>query len=85
MATLVYALCALTSTLCAALLARGYVQTRARLLLWASLCFAGLALNNVLLFVDLRVVPETDLSVWRSLPALGGLLLLIYGMVWDSR
>lgn len=85
MATLVFALCALTSLLCMALLVRGYLQSRARLLLWASLCFAGLALNNVLLFVDLRVVPTVDLSVWRSLPALVGLMVLIYGLVWDAR
>ena len=85
MATLVYALCALTSLLCFALLVRGYLRTRARLLLWASLCFAGLALNNVILFVDVRVVPAVDLSAWRALPALAGVLLLVYGLVWDSR
>lgn len=85
MATAVYALCALTSLLCVVLLVRGYMQSRARLLLWASFCFAGLALNNVLLFVDLRVAPMVDLSVWRSLPALVGLSVLIYGLVWDAR
>ena len=85
MATLVYALCALTSIVCAALLARGYRQSGTRLLLWAALCFTGLALNNVLLFVDLGVVPTMDLSVWRSLPALAGLVVLIYGLVWDTR
>ncbi len=85
MAPLVYALCALTSLLCVVLLVRGYLATRARLLLWASLCFAGLALNNVLLFVDLQMVPTVDLSVWRSLPALAGVMLLVYGLVWDAR
>lgn len=84
MATFVYALCALTSLLCALLLARGYRATRARLLLWSSLCFAGLALNNLLLFIDMRVVPSIDLSAWRSLPALAGLVILIYGLVWDA-
>lgn len=84
MATFVYGLCALTSLLCALLLARGYRATRARLLLWSSLCFAGLALNNVLLFIDMRVVPSMDLSAWRSLPALAGLVILIYGLIWDA-
>jgi Family of unknown function (DUF5985) len=84
-ATLVYALCGLTSILCAALLARGYRRSGTRLLLWSALCFAGLALNNVILFIDLRVVPTVDLSVWRSLPALAGLVVLIYGLVWDAR
>lgn len=84
MATIVYLLCALTSIACAVLLLRGYAASRVRLLLWGGLCFAGLALNNVLLFVDLGLAPELDLSVWRSLPALAGLLLLVYGLIWDS-
>lgn len=85
MATIVYALCGLTSIACAVLLLRAYSASRVRLLLWAGLCFVGLALNNVLLFVDMRMVPGMDLSVWRSLPALAGLLLLVYGLVWESR
>jgi heme/copper-type cytochrome/quinol oxidase subunit 4 len=85
MATFVYALCALTSLACAVMLVRGYRQSRVRLLLWAGLCFCGLALNNLLLFVDMRVVPTVDLSVWRTLPALAGVALLIYGLVWDAR
>jgi hypothetical protein len=85
MATLVYSLCALTSLACAALLLRGYRASRARLLLWSGLCFAGLAANNVLLLIDKRVVPTLDLSLWRSLPALAGVALLLYGLVWETR
>ena len=83
--TVVYALCALTSTLCAVMLLRGYVRSRVKLLLWSGLCFVGLALNNVALFVDLRVLPETDLSVVRTIPAVIGVAILIYGLVWESR
>jgi len=85
MATLVYVLCALTSAACAVLLLRGYLRNRVRLLLWVGLCFIGLALNNMLLFVDVRMVPAVDLSLWRSLPALAGLLVLIFGLVWETR
>jgi hypothetical protein len=85
MATIIYALCALTSVLCAVLLLRGYLASGARLLLWAGLCFVGLGLNNTLLFVDLGLIPEVDLTVWRSMPALVGLALLIYGLVWETR
>jgi hypothetical protein len=85
MATLIYGLCALTSVLCAVLLLRGYLASGARLLLWAGLCFVGLGLNNTLLFVDLGLIPEVDLTVWRSMPALVGLALLIYGLVWETR
>lgn len=85
MATLVYALCALTALACSVLLLRGYARNRVRLLLWSGLCFAGLALNNVILLVDMRVVPTIDLSVWRTLPALAGIVILLYGLVWETR
>jgi len=85
MATALYLLCILTSLGCAVLLVRGWLATRVRLLLWSALCFIGLALNNILLFVDVRVLPETDLSVVRTLPALAGILLLLYGLIWETR
>lgn len=85
MAIFVYVLCALTSLACAVLLLRGYARSRVRLLLWSGLCFAGLFLNNVLLIVDVRLVPDTDLSIWRTLPALAGLGVLLYGLVWETR
>lgn len=84
MATVIYLLCALTALACAVLLLRGYAQSRVRLLLWVGLCFVGLTLNNVLLLIDMSVVPSVDLSLWRSLPALAGLMLLIYGLVWET-
>ena len=85
MATIVYCLCALTSLACAVLLLRGYAQRGARLLLWSGLGFIGFSLGNVLLVIDLVVIPTVDLSLLRSLPTLGGLLVLIYGLVWDSK
>jgi hypothetical protein len=85
MATLVYVLCALTSAACAVLLLRAYLRGRVRLLLWVGMCFVGLALNNALLLIDVRIAPDVDLSLWRSLPALAGLLVLIYGLVWETR
>ncbi|HYK04512.1 MAG TPA: DUF5985 family protein [Thermoanaerobaculia bacterium] len=84
MATAIYALCALTSVMCAFLLLRGYSQSRVRLLFWSGLCFAGLALNNILLILDLSVLPDVDLEMWRTVPALAGVALLIYGLVWES-
>jgi hypothetical protein len=83
MAEIVYILSALTSLACALMLFRGYVKNRTRFLLWSSLCFIGLTLNNLLLFVDLVLVPGVDLSLWRSLAALMGLSLLLYGLIWD--
>jgi hypothetical protein len=85
MTTAIYLLCVLTSAACAFLLLRGYSRSRVPLLLWSGLCFTGLALNNVLLVIDTRVVPTIDLSVWRTLPALLGVGCLLYGLVWDRR
>ena len=85
MAESIYILCALTSLACAGLLLRGYLRTRARLLLWSSLCFVGLALNNVFLVVDLVLVPSTDLALVRALLALASVSVLNVGLIMDSR
>lgn len=84
-ADIVYVLCAATSFLCAAMLWRGYGRSGARLLFWSALCFIGFALNNLLLIVDLHVLPQIDLSTLRVVPALIGVLLLLYGLVWETR
>ena len=85
MAEAVYALCALTSIACTVLLLRGYRQSKTRLLFWASLCFVGFALNNVLLFIDLILLPQIDLFWWRTLPALIGVGLFVYGLIWEAE
>lgn len=84
MAVAVYTIGAVTSVACAALLLRAYRDSRAHLLLWASVCFVGLALNSIGLFIDKVVAPEVDLSVWRSLPALAGLVAFVYGLIREQ-
>ena len=84
MAEAVYVLCALTSLACTWLLLRSYAETRVRLLLWSGLCFVGLALNNVILFVDKVVAPDVDLSTVRLLPAFVGVSVLLFGLIWES-
>lgn len=84
MIRVIYLLCALTSILCALLLLRGHWKTKARLLLWSALCFIGLALNNILLVID-KAAPQIDLSVERSIPALAGMALLLFGLVWENK
>ena len=85
MPELVYVLCALTSVLCAGLLLRSYRANRSRLLLWSTLCFVGLAINNILLFIDIVLVPGIDLRFFRSGSALIGFVLLTIGLIWESR
>ena len=84
MAEAVYTLCALTSILCAVLLLRGYRARRSRLLFFSALCFIGLALNNLLLLVDLYAFPEIDLFLPRTLIALAAVGILLYGLISET-
>jgi hypothetical protein len=84
-ANIVYVLCAATSTLCAALLIRGYRSSHARLLLWSAVCFVGLALNNILLLVDVTVFAGIGFSTWRMVPAVLGTGALLYSLIWEAQ
>jgi hypothetical protein len=67
------------------MLLRGYARTRVRLLLWSGLCFIGLMLDNLFLYVDVVVVPDVSLVVIRKIPGLIAILLLLFGLVWESK
>ena len=81
---IVYGLCTLLSLACALLLLRSYRRNGVRLLLWSGLCFIGLCVNNALLFADIIVLPQYNLSVARTIPAILALSLLCYGLIWDA-
>ena len=83
--TIVYSLCLATSALCATLLVRAYLTTRSRLLLWSAVCFVLLAVNNLLVVVDMVMLPQMDLTVARQGAALAAVLVLLYGFVWEAR
>ena len=86
MAAFVYFLGALTTLLCAVLLLRGFARGRQRLLLWSGLCFGGLTVSNILLFVDLVLLPTTiDLYLLRLATAAAAMLILLFGLIWDSE
>jgi hypothetical protein len=74
-----------TSAACMLLLFRGYAASGTRLLLWSALCFVGLSVNNVLLFLDLVVFPGIDFRPYRLGSALIGLLFLLYGFIWEAE
>ncbi|MCK9993564.1 MAG: hypothetical protein Dbin4_02084 [Alphaproteobacteria bacterium] len=85
MAGIIYALCALTAFLCAFLLLYAYRQSKYKLLLWGALCFAGLTLSNAILVIDKLVVPMDDLSTLRYIISLLSMLVLLYGLIWDTE
>ena len=81
----IYLLGAITSLAAAVLLLRQYRRSRSELLLWSVIGFAGLALNNVLVYVDLVLVPSIDLALVRTTAAAAALLALLYGLLKGSR
>ncbi len=85
MAVTIYSLCTLTALACTFLLLQAYRRSAYRLLLWSGLCFAGLTLNNVTLVIDKVILPQIDLSVWRSAAALAAMTILLYGLIWDRE
>ena len=81
--TAVYILCFLTSATCAWLLGRSYLANRTPLLLWSSICFVFLALNNLALVLDMVFLPTYDLRLTRLVLALAAVVSLIWGFVWE--
>jgi hypothetical protein len=85
MSWIVYLLCAATCLLCAILLFRGYARTGVRLLFWSGLCFVGLMLDNLILYIDVVIVTDVSLEIWRKIPGLIAIMLLLFGLVWESK
>lgn len=79
----VYILSTLTFATCSILLLRGYWRAKQRLLLWSGLCFFGLAISNLLLFLDLVMLPDVNLYVLRLATAAAAMLILLYGLIWE--
>ena len=63
---------------------RAYFKNRTRLLLWSSLCFVGIAVNNILLSVDFALGPSYDLSTVRAVAGMLGMGVMMYGLIWDT-
>jgi hypothetical protein len=78
-------LAAITSLACMVLLFRAYLYRKVRLLLWSSLCFVGMSVNSLVLFLDLVIFPAMDLRPFRLTAALVGMLFLLYGFIWDAE
>ena len=82
---IVYLLCLVASFLCALLLARSYLRTRTRLLLLSAVCFALLAVNNLVVVLDILAVPTIDLRLARLGLSLAAVAVLLFGFIWDVQ
>jgi heme A synthase len=81
---IVYLLCTLTCAGAAVLLWRGYRRSRQRLLYWSALCFVIMAVANGILILDLVLLPNVYLLPWRSGVTQLALLVLLYGLIFES-
>lgn len=80
-----YVVAIVTSLGCMLLLFRAYAASKMRLLLWSALCFVGLTVSNLVLFIDVLVLPDMDLRPLRLGATLIGLSFLLYGFVWEAE
>lgn len=81
----IYLLCFATSLFCLFLLARSYARNRTKLLLWSAFGFVGLAINNLLLMIDVVLLPtEISLIPLRNLSSLVAVGVLLYGFIWEA-
>lgn len=85
MSTALYCLTILTTLVCSGLLLRAWLRIRNGLLLWSGLCFAGLAIENILVFGDLVLFPSIDLYTYRLASAAISISLLLIGLIWERQ
>lgn len=84
--SILFLLAIVTSLACMVLLFRGYMRSGLRILMWSALCFVCLSINNILLFIDLVLLPDNvDLRIFRHSTALVGMFFMIYGFIRESE
>jgi len=66
------------------LLGRRFRRTGSRLLLWSAICFCLLACNNLLVIIDILILPMVDFGVVRLLFSLAATAVLLFGFIWNS-
>jgi hypothetical protein len=82
MSTVVLFIFSATSLICAGLLIRAYRRQKNALVFWCAAGFAGMALNNVLLIFD-KFVVQTDLLLFRTGSLMLGMMLMLFGLIWN--
>ena len=82
---IIFLLCVATSLICAWLLVRAYRRNRTRLLIWSALCFALLAVDNLVLAADALLLPTVDLTMLRLTVSLAAVAVLLFGFIWEAR
>lgn len=79
-----FLICIAASLTCMGLLFRGWRRTGNRLLFWSALCFVFLAANNLLVFIDIIMLPDIDLRFLRLAASLAAVTVLLWGTLWEA-
>ncbi|MFZ0608584.1 MAG: DUF5985 family protein [Xanthobacteraceae bacterium] len=79
----IYLLCFFTSLACCLLLIRSYRRTKSPVLLWTAACFVLLAIDNLLVVLDLIALPTVDLSLPRLIATFFAVATLLVGFIWE--
>jgi hypothetical protein len=70
---------------CTILLIGRYRRSRVNLLFWSALAFLFFTITNILLVIDLALLPKTvDLMIWRNLATLAGVIVLLRALIHDN-
>ena len=73
------------SLVCFGLLLRNHRRERSSLAFKCSLAFLCFAISNLLLFIDLIVLPQVDLRMWRNVFTLVGVVVLVLAVTQDHQ
>jgi hypothetical protein len=79
---IIYLLCVAASLLCAYLLVLAYRANRTEVLIWSALCFVLLAVNNLVIAIDILLLPTIDLTIVQLTTSLAAAAVLLYGFIW---
>lgn len=85
MGAAIYILASGTCLLCTVLLLRQWAATRLKLLFWSGICFLTLTAANILLFIDLVLMPHVDLVIYRLAVVLLAILFMLYGLIMGRK
>ena len=69
----------------AGLLVRQYRFTSSPVLLWSAACFVFLALSNLLVVVDMLILPDVYLRPARLVLTLMAVSVLLFGFIWEAE
>jgi hypothetical protein len=81
---LVYLLGAAISLASGLLLLRGAAKQGGGLLLWSSVCFFGMAVNNILMYVNFVVFVNVNLDIWPHVASLVSVMILNVALIWHA-